>query len=42
MTNLFTKQVATVSGIAFSLVFFGIFAASEKKNSKKTEAHGFD
>jgi len=28
--NLLTKQVATVSGIAFTLVFFGIFTASEK------------
>ncbi len=28
--NLFTKQIATVSGIAFTLIFFGIFTLSEK------------
>jgi hypothetical protein len=28
--NLFTKQVATVSGVAFTVLFFGIFTASEK------------
>src|SRR5262249_20264855 len=27
--NLFTKQVATVSGVAFTLIFFGIFELSE-------------
>ncbi|MBZ5544530.1 MAG: APC family permease [Acidobacteriia bacterium] len=27
--NLFTKQIATTAGIAFTLVFFGIFTASE-------------
>jgi len=41
--NLFTKQVATVSGIAFSLVFFGIFTASEKITHQRGAAHvGFD
>jgi amino acid transporter len=33
--NLFTKSVATISGIAFSLVFFVIFTASEFANRKK-------
>ena len=28
--NLFTKQVATISGIAFTLIFFTIFEISEK------------
>lgn len=30
VTNLFTKQIATVSGIAFTLFFFGIFTISER------------
>jgi amino acid transporter len=37
--NLFTKQVATVSGIAFTLVFFGIFTASEKITQRRHAAH---
>jgi amino acid transporter len=28
--NLFTKQIATVSGVAFTVIFFTIFTASEK------------
>uniref|UniRef100_A0A7V4XSG5 APC family permease n=1 Tax=Acidobacterium capsulatum TaxID=33075 RepID=A0A7V4XSG5_9BACT len=34
--NLFTKTVATESGIAFALVFFLIFTISERYNSKRT------
>ena len=30
LTNLFTKQVATISGAAFTLLFFGAFLVSEK------------
>jgi len=39
--NLITKEVATVSGIAFTLVFFSIFVISERINEKKraSEAH---
>jgi amino acid transporter len=37
--NLLTKQVATVSGIAFTLVFFGIFTASEKITQRQRAAH---
>ncbi len=37
--NLFTKQVATMSGVAFTLVFFGIFTASEKIFHSKSQAH---
>jgi amino acid transporter len=37
--NLLTKQVATVSGIAFTLVFFGIFTASEKITRRGGAAH---
>jgi hypothetical protein len=39
VTNLFTKQVATVSGIAFSLVFFGIFTFSERTTRQHRAAH---
>jgi amino acid transporter len=34
IVNLFTKSVATVSGIAFAAVFFIIFTVSERKNLK--------
>jgi amino acid transporter len=39
--NLITKQVATVSGVAFTLVFFAIFVVSERINERKrgAEAH---
>src|SRR5437870_1551048 len=33
--NLLTKQVATVSGIAFTLIFFTIFLVSERINERK-------
>ena len=35
IVNLFTKSVATVSGIVFSVVFFAIFTFSEKVNRRK-------
>ncbi len=37
--NLVTKNVATVSGVIFSGVFFMIFQISEKLNSKKTRLY---
>src|SRR6266496_650284 len=39
--NLVTKQVATVSGVAFTLVFFVVFLVSERINDRKrgAEAH---
>jgi hypothetical protein len=37
--NLFTKQVATLSGVAFTIIFFAIFTASEKITRKRTTAH---
>jgi amino acid transporter len=37
--NLFTKQVATVSGIAFTLIFFAVFELSEKITKKAGGAH---
>jgi amino acid transporter len=35
ITNLFTKSVATVSGLAFALGFFIIFTISERQNLRK-------
>src|SRR6266542_572808 len=35
IVNLFTKSVATVSGLIFSAVFFVIFTVSEKVNKRK-------
>jgi amino acid transporter len=35
VTNLFTKSVATVAGVAFSAAFFVIFSVSERVNLKK-------
>jgi amino acid transporter len=39
VVNLFTKEVATVSGIAFTVVFYGIFTASEKWNLRRGTTH---
>jgi amino acid transporter len=35
IVNLFTKSVATVSGISFAAVFFVIFTVSERRNRKQ-------
>jgi amino acid transporter len=35
IVNLFTKSVATVSGIAFAAVFFIIFSLSERQNQRR-------
>lgn len=35
ITNLFTKEIATISGIVFTLVFYTLFYFSEKYNHKK-------
>ncbi len=37
--NLFTKQVATVSGIAFTVLLFGLFSVSEKIAHQKGIVH---
>jgi hypothetical protein len=39
LINLFTKQVATISGVAFTLIFFTIFTVSEKSTRKRATAH---
>jgi len=37
--NLFTKQVATLSGVAFTIIFFVVFEVSEKVTKSRTAAH---
>lgn len=37
--NLFTKQVATMSGAVFTLILFGIFTASERSTKRRATAH---
>src|ERR1700737_2980193 len=37
--NLFTKQVATISGLAFTLIFFAVFEISEKITLKHGGKH---
>src|SRR3989441_6562774 len=37
--NLFTKQIATISGVAFTIIFFAIFTASERISQKRGAAH---
>jgi len=37
--NLSTKQVATISGVAFTIVFFAVFTASERVTRKRGAAH---
>jgi hypothetical protein len=37
--NFFTKQIATLSGVAFTIIFFGVFTASERMTRKRATAH---
>jgi amino acid transporter len=37
--NLFTKQVATISGVAFTIIFFAVFEISEAVTRKRAGAH---
>ncbi|HXU36832.1 MAG TPA: APC family permease [Blastocatellia bacterium] len=37
LTNLLTKKVATLSGIAFTAAFFMIFTISERRNRRKAD-----
>ena len=39
IVNLFTKQVATIAGIFFTVVFYSIFTISEKITHGQTSAH---
>jgi hypothetical protein len=38
ITNLFTKEVATVSGVTFTIVFFAVFTLSEHTTRKQASA----
>jgi len=37
--NLFTKEVATISGVAFTIIFFTVFEISEAVTRKRATAH---
>ncbi len=37
--NLFTKQVATLSGVGFTIVFFAVFTASERVTHRRGATH---
>ena len=37
--NLFTKQVATLSGVAFTIIFFAVFTTSELMTRQRATAH---
>src|SRR5690242_11473416 len=39
IVNLFTKQVATLSGVAFTIIFFAVFTASERVTRQRGAAH---
>jgi amino acid transporter len=39
ITNLFTKQVATIAGVAFTIIFFSIFEISERITIKHGGKH---
>jgi amino acid transporter len=38
-SNLFTKQVATLSGIAFTIIFFVVFTTSERMTKSRATEH---
>jgi len=38
--NVFTKQTATISGVAFTLLLFGVFVVSERVTARRRAAHG--
>jgi amino acid transporter len=37
--NLFTKQIATISGVGFTLVLYGVFAISERQTARRRAGH---
>ncbi len=37
--NLFTKRVATLSGLAFTIIFFAVFTITEKVTKSRASAH---
>ncbi|HEU0179828.1 MAG TPA: APC family permease [Blastocatellia bacterium] len=40
LVNMLTKQVATVSGLAFTAIFFAVFTLSERVSRRKTDRSG--
>jgi amino acid transporter len=38
LVNLFTKQIATISGVGFTIAFFGAFALSERTTRRRASA----
>src|SRR2546426_4853358 len=39
LINLFTKQVATISGVTFTIIFFAIFSITERTTRKRSTEH---
>jgi amino acid transporter len=39
LINLFTKEVATIAGIGFTVVFFAVFSISERMTQRRGAAH---
>src|SRR5262245_25883747 len=39
LINLLTKQVATISGVAFTIVFFAVFSITERSTKKRATEH---
>jgi amino acid transporter len=39
LINLFTKEVATIAGVAFTIIFFAVFTISEHVTKKHGSAH---
>src|SRR5262249_30640620 len=39
LINLLTKQVATISGVAFTIIFFAIFSITERTTRKRSTEH---
>src|SRR6266850_1214023 len=39
LINLVTKQVATISGVTFTLIFFAVFSITEKTTKKRATEH---
>jgi len=39
IANLFTKRVATIYGVSFTVVLYGLFLISERVNAKKKQEH---
>ncbi|HLJ44935.1 MAG TPA: APC family permease [Bryobacteraceae bacterium] len=42
IANLFTKQIATIYGVGFTLVVFAVFTISERVNTRKRAAQHLD